>query len=116
MVVFDSGEQPVANLTEEPLSRAEAGRLAAEYDTVLIRATREAGLETPIGAFLALDDGSPAYLLESLAGGGRVGRSSFRRILPRRLLEVRDGKAITRTRPVGLEHATELVGEVQPAN
>src|SRR4051812_47650992 len=115
MVVFDSGEQPVANLTEEPLSRAEAGRLAAEYDTVLLRATREADLETPIGAFLALDDGTPAYLLESVEGGERLGRYSFLGILPRRLLEVRDGKAITRTRPVGVEHATELTAEVSPA-
>src|SRR4051794_20428994 len=115
MVVFDSGEQPVPNLTEEPLSRGEAGRLAAEYDTVLLRATREADLETPIGAFLALDDGTPAYLLESVEGGERLGRYSFLGILPRRLLEVRDGKAITRSRPVGLEHASELVGEVQPA-
>src|SRR3954469_24635831 len=116
MVVFDSGSTPVPNLTEEPLSRGEAGRLAADYDTVLLRATREADLETPIGAFLALDDGTPAYLLESVEGGERLGRYSFLGILPRRLLEVRDGKAITRTRPVGLEHATELVGEVQPAN
>jgi anthranilate synthase component I len=106
----------VANLTEEPLSRAEAGRLSAEYDTVLLRATREADLETPIGAFLALDDGTPAYLLESVEGGERLGRYSFLGILPRRLLEVRDGKSVTRTRPVGQEHAIELVGEVRPSN
>ena len=115
-VVFDSGSKPVATLTEEPLSRAEAKRLATEYDTVLLRATREADLETPIGAFLALDDGTPAYLLESVEGGERLGRYSFLGILPRRLLEVRDGKAVTRTRPVGDEHATDLVSEVQPAS
>src|SRR4051812_43128223 len=116
MVVFDSGEQPVANLTEEPLSRADAKRLAADHDTVLLRATRDADLETPIGAFLALDDGSPAYLLESVEGGERLGRYSFLGILPRRLLEVRDGKAITRTRPVGVEHVTELPAEITPAS
>src|SRR3954447_21229255 len=115
MVVFDSGSTSVANLTEEPLSRAEAGRLAAEYDTVLLRATRDADLETPIGAFLALDDGTPAYLLESVEGGERLGRYSFLGILPRRLLEVRDGKAVTRSRPVGVEHATDLAAEVAPA-
>src|SRR5205814_2298734 len=31
------------------------------------------------------------------------------------LLEVRDGTAVTRSRPVGVEHATELLGEVTPA-
>jgi hypothetical protein len=63
----------VATLIEEPLSLAEAKRLAADYDTVLLRATRDADLETPIGAFLALDDGTPAYLLESVEGGGAPG-------------------------------------------
>jgi len=105
----------VATLTEEPISLVEAKRLATEYDTVLLRATRDADLETPIGAFLALDDGSPAYLLESVEGGERLGRYSFLGILPRRLLEVRDGKAVTRSRPVGVEQATDLVAEVTPA-
>ncbi len=105
----------MAELTEEPISLAQAQRLATSYDTVLLRATRDADLETPIGAFLALDDGSPAYLLESVEGGERLGRYSFLGILPRRLLEVRHGKAITRTRPVGVEHATELAAEVAPA-
>ena len=63
----------MATLTEKPISLAEARRLAGEYDTVLLRATREADLETPIGAFLALDDGTPAYLLESVEGGERLG-------------------------------------------
>jgi len=37
-----------------------------------------ADLETPIGAFLRLDDGvTPAYLLESVEGGERLGRYSF---------------------------------------
>ncbi len=105
----------MATLTAQPLSIAEAKRLAAEYDTVLLRATREADLETPIGAFLAIDDGTPAYLLESVEGGERLGRYSFLGTLPRRLLEVRDGKAITRTRPVGVEHPGELAAEVTPA-
>jgi anthranilate synthase component 1 len=109
------GALTVATLTEEPISLAEAKRLANEYDTVLLRATRDADLETPIGAFLALDDGSPAYLLESVEGGERLGRYSFLGILPRRLLDVRDGKAVTRSRPVGVERATDLVAEIAPA-
>jgi anthranilate synthase component 1 len=86
--------------TADPISLAQAKRLAATADTVLLRATRPADLETPIGAFLRLDDGGPAYLLESVEGGERLGRYSFLGVGPRRLLEVRDGLARTQTRPV----------------
>jgi anthranilate synthase component I len=90
--------------TTDPLSLTEAKRLAGNADTLLLRATRPADLETPIGAFLRLDDGAtPAYLLESVEGGERLGRYSFLGIGPRRLLEVRDGTARTLTRPVTVE-------------
>ena len=79
--------------TADPISLAQAQRLAANADTILLRATRPADLETPIGAFLRLDDGGPAYLLESVEGGERLGRYSFLGVGPRRLLEVRDGVA-----------------------
>src|SRR5262245_48412433 len=86
--------------TDQPLSLTEAKRLAPNTDTILLRATRPADLETPIGAFLRLDDGGPAYLLESVEGGERLGRYSFLGVGPRRLLEVRDGQARIQTRPV----------------
>ena len=86
--------------TADPISLAQAQRLAANADTILLRATRPADLETPIGAFLRLDDGGPAYLLESVEGGERLGRYSFLGVGPRRILEVRDGAARTQTRPV----------------
>ncbi len=87
--------------TTDPLSLTEAKRLSGNADTLLLRATRPADLETPIGAFLRLDDGAtPAYLLESVEGGERLGRYSFLGVGPRRLLEVRDGVAQTQTRPV----------------
>ena len=86
--------------TADPISLAQAQRLAANADTILLRATRPADLETPIGAFLRLDDGNPAYLLESVEGGERLGRYSFLGVGPRRLLEVRDGFARIQTRPV----------------
>src|SRR3712207_2420795 len=90
--------------TTDPLSMTQAKRLAASADTVLLRATRPADLETPIGAFLRLDDGtSPAYLLESVEGGERLGRYSFLGVGPRRLLEVRDGRASTQTRPLSVD-------------
>jgi anthranilate synthase component 1 len=88
----------------DPLSLTETRRLAPAADTILLRATRTADLETPIGAFLRLDDGAtPAYLLESVEGGERLGRYSFLGIGPRRLLEVTDGRATTTTRPVSVD-------------
>ena len=94
----------------DPLSLTEVKRLAGTADTILLRATRTADLETPIGAFLRLDDGTtPAYLLESVEGGERLGRYSFLGVGPRRLLEVRNGKAYTTTRPVGVvDYAPDL--------
>ena len=88
--------------TADPISLGQAQRLAANADTILLRATRPADLETPIGAFLRLDDGNPAYLLESVEGGERLGRYSFLGVGPRRLLEVRDGIARIQTRPVSV--------------
>ncbi len=103
--------------TTDPLSLTEAKRLAGNADTLLLRATRPADLETPIGAFLRLDDGAtPAYLLESVEGGERLGRYSFLGIGPRRLLEVRDGIARTQTRPVTVEaYHPELPVNATPA-
>ena len=94
----------------DPLSLNEVKRLAGAADTILLRATRTADLETPIGAFLRLDDGTtPAYLLESVEGGERLGRYSFLGVGPRRLLEVRDGRSYTTTRPVGVvDYAPDL--------
>src|SRR6266576_5187713 len=89
--------------TADPISLAQTKRLAANADTILLRATRPADLETPIGAFLRLDDGGPAYLLESVEGGERLGRYSFLGIGPRKLLEVRDGRARIQDRPVTVD-------------
>jgi anthranilate synthase component 1 len=91
----------------DPLSLTEARHLATGADTILLRASRTADLETPIGAFLRLDDGvTPAYLLESVEGGERLGRYSFLGIGPRRMLEVHDGVARTTSRPVGVDDYT----------
>jgi anthranilate synthase component 1 len=90
--------------TSDPISLSQAQRFAANADTILLRATRPADLETPIGAFLRLDDGAtPAYLLESVEGGERLGRYSFLGVGPRRLLEVRGTIARTQTRPVTVD-------------
>jgi anthranilate synthase component 1 len=96
--------------TQHPLSLGEVKRLVGRADTIRLRASRDADLETPIGAFLRLDDGStPAYLLESVEGGERLGRYSFLGVGPRRLLEVRDGVARIQDRPVGVtDYAPDL--------
>jgi anthranilate synthase component 1 len=86
--------------TTDPISLGQAKRLAPNADTLLLRATRPADLETPIGAFLRLDDGGPAYLLESVEGGERLGRYSFLGVRPRRFLEIRDDVATVVSRPL----------------
>jgi anthranilate synthase component 1 len=102
--------------TADPMSLAQTRRLAANADTILLRATRPADLETPIGAFLRLDDGGPAYLLESVEGGERLGRYSFLGVGPRRLLEMRGGLARIQTRPVTVPaYAPDLPVETHPA-
>ena len=93
-------------ITADPLSLGQVQRLSSSADTLLLRATRSADLETPIGAFLRLDDRGPAYLLESVEGGERLGRYSFLGVGPRRLLEVRDGLARIQSRPVGVDDFT----------
>ena len=100
----------------DPLSLHEVRKLAGSADTVLLTATRNADLETPIGAFMRFDDGGPAFLLESVEGGERLGRYSFMGVGPRRLLTVRDGLATIQTRPLGVdEFCSDLPTETAPA-
>jgi anthranilate synthase component I len=103
--------------TQHPLSLGEVKRLAGRADTIRLRASRDADLETPIGAFLRLDDGvTPAYLLESVEGGERLGRYSFLGVGPRRLLDVHDGVARIQDRPVGVtDYAPDLPYTTFPA-
>ena len=86
----------------DPLSLREVRQLSGSADTILLTATRNADLETPIGAFMRFDDGGPSFLLESVEGGERLGRYSFLGVGPRRLLTVRNGKATIQSRPVGV--------------
>jgi anthranilate synthase component 1 len=94
---------------KDPLSLREVRQMSGAADTMLLTATRNADLETPIGAFMRFDDGGPAFLLESVEGGERLGRYSFLGVGPRRLLTVRDGMATLQSRPVGvLDFAPDL--------
>jgi anthranilate synthase component 1 len=91
---------------KDPLSLREVKQMSGAADTILLTATRNADLETPIGAFMRFDDGGPAFLLESVEGGERLGRYSFLGVGPRRLLTYRDGKATIQSRPVGVTEFT----------
>src|SRR4029079_4222715 len=102
--------------TTDPLSLTEAKRLVPNADTILLRATRPADLQTPIWALLRLDDGNPAYLLESVEGGERLDRYSFLGVGPRRLLEVRGNAARIQDRPVSVPvYSPDLPVETVPA-
>ena len=88
----------------DPLSLTETKRLAGNADTILLRATRTADLETPIGAFLRLDDGvTPAYLLESVEGGERLGPLQLPGHRPAAAAGGPRRRAHVTTRPVGVE-------------
>jgi anthranilate synthase component 1 len=101
----------------DPPSLREVCGLAGSADTILLTATRNADLETPIGAFMRFDDAGPAFLLESVEGGERLGRYSFMGVGPRRLLTVRGGQATIQSRPVGVDDfAPDLPAETRPAS
>jgi anthranilate synthase component 1 len=51
---------------------------------------------------MRFDDGGPAFLLESVEGGERLGRYSFLGVGPRRLLTVSGHTATIQSRPVGV--------------
>ncbi|MBI5042656.1 MAG: anthranilate synthase component I [Nitrospirae bacterium] len=56
---------------EEFCKKAKKGNLVPVYREIL------ADLETPVSAFLKIDDGKYSYLLESVEGGEKWGRYSF---------------------------------------
>ena len=60
-------------------AKEEFARLAKDHDVVPVAREVYADLATPISAFMALADGAEhAFLLESVVGGERLGRYSFR--------------------------------------
>jgi len=61
-------------------------RLAQEGNLVPVYREIFADLETPVSAFLKLDDGGDAFLLESVEGGEKWARYSFLGVAPRRVL------------------------------
>ncbi len=88
----------------DPLSLTEAKRLAGTADTILLRATRDADLETPIGAFLRLDDGGPGL-------PARVGRG---RRAPRPLQLPRQSARAACSRSATARHDPDAPGRRRP--
>ncbi len=64
---------------------ARQGNLVPVYREIL------ADLDTPVSAFLKLDDGGDAFLLESVVGGEKWARYSFLGAAPSRVIIAKDG-------------------------
>ncbi|MCK5237137.1 MAG: anthranilate synthase component I [Deltaproteobacteria bacterium] len=65
---------------EEFISHAEASNVIPVYREVL------SDMDTPVSAFMKIDDGKDAFLLESVEGGEKWGRFSFLGVAPRAVI------------------------------
>lgn len=64
-------------------------------DLVPVYRTLLADLETPVSVYMKLtQDGVPAFLLESVEGGERIGRYSFIGVRPQGIIRVQDNQLI----------------------
>lgn len=92
---------------EEMHSYFQQGDLVPVYRTLL------ADLETPVSVYMKLaQTGQPAFLLESVEGGERVGRYSFIGVNPANLLLIQNNQ-VTLTEN-GLSHTRELKPDEDP--
>ncbi|MDD5556727.1 MAG: anthranilate synthase component I [bacterium] len=66
-------------------------RMAGEGNLIPVSKEIMADMETPLSAFLKLDSGGHAYLLESVEGGESLGRYSFLGSAPERIFTARGG-------------------------
>lgn len=66
--------------------------LAAKGNLVPVYREILADLETPVSAFLKIDDGGDSFLLESVEGGEKWGRYSFLGVAPELVLHCKDGE------------------------
>lgn len=69
----------------------------------------DADLETPVSVYLKLSSEGPAFLLESVSGGERVGRYSFVGLRPRAAFII-DGSNVLYCHGCGLSHRETLAG------
>src|SRR3989338_1740101 len=66
-------------------SEKEFLKMSKRGNVIPVYGQMQADLETPVGAFLKLDDGRFSYLLESVEGAEKVARFSFLGSQPRLL-------------------------------
>jgi len=100
-------------------AHARRGNLVPVYQEVL------ADLETPVSAFLKIDDGGDAFLLESVEGGEKLGRYSFLGVGPEEILRYK-GNVLRNGPPGGpfaerdvsdpLVAARELMSQYRPVS
>jgi anthranilate synthase component 1 len=89
-------------------SRDEFVRLAAKHDVVPVAREVYADLATPISAFMALAEGAEhAFLLESVAGGERLGRYSFLGVGERAVISGRGNEVVVENGGVHGERADD---------
>ena len=81
---LEVGSGPAAPVVTPDRERVRA--LAGDHRQVPLIHTWLADLETPVGAFLKLRDGGPAFLLESAEEGQRLGRYSIVGVRPQAVM------------------------------
>ena len=86
-------------------SLQEFKRLAAHHTVVPVWGERLGDLETPVSAFMKLDDGEYGFLLESVEGEEKVARFSFLGSRPRLLLTAQ-GREMTLVERSGTKRAS----------
>jgi anthranilate synthase component I len=79
---------------DEFCAMAERGNLIPVYREIF------ADLDTPVSAFLKIDDGGDAFLLESVEGGAKWGRYSFIGVAPEQVVTSK-GSMVSLERPGG---------------
>lgn len=73
-------------------SLAELEHVELRGNSVVIFREIAADLDTPVSAFLKIQSGGPAFLLESVEGGEQLGRYSFIGADPRSIVRMKDGR------------------------
>jgi len=94
-------------------------RLAKRANVIPVWGELLADLETPVGAFMKLDDGRSSFLLESVEGEEKIARYSFLGSRPRwifqsrgRAIELRTRRATGGERRVRYRTATDPLDEI----
>ncbi len=82
-------------------------QLARQGNRVPVYREILADLDTPVSAFLKVDDGGDAFLFESVEGGEKWGRYSFLGVAPRRIFTSR-GRLVEEWEPGGSPRRREV--------